>query len=83
MTAIELNNRKDGAVASRTVTGPRVGPLVAGAIVLLFIVVFLVWPVATVAWVAFTEKGSGRRRPRGRSRVQCVSRWVVELASQM
>src|SRR3954462_11705976 len=58
MTAIELNNRKDGAVASRTVTGPRVGPLVAGAIVLLFLVVFLVWPVATVAWVAFTEKGT-------------------------
>ena len=35
------------------------GQLALALAILLFLVLFLVWPVATVIWVAFTEKGTG------------------------
>src|SRR4051812_415330 len=35
------------------------GQLAVALAILLFLVLFLAWPVATVIWVAFTEKGSG------------------------
>src|ERR1044072_4766948 len=35
------------------------GQLALALGILLFMVLFLIWPVATVIWVAFTEKGTG------------------------
>lgn len=35
------------------------GEVSLGLFIFLFLVLFLAWPVATVIWVAFTEKGSG------------------------
>lgn len=58
MTAVELNGGGQGAAAPRAAIRAGWGQWAVGILVLAFLVVFLVWPVATVIWVAFTEKGS-------------------------
>ena len=45
-----------GSIGARRATAGQIA--LAGGI-LVFLVLFLVWPVATVIWVAFTEKGTG------------------------
>lgn len=59
MTALELNGqgqRKTAAPPSFVRSGW--SQWAVAILVLAFLLVFLVWPVATVVWVAFTEKGS-------------------------
>src|SRR3569623_3043199 len=58
MTAISLHNNRRGTFGSR-VRGATWGQISFALLILTFLLVFLVWPVATVVWVAFTEKGSG------------------------
>ena len=58
MTAISLHNTRRGTFVSR-VLGATWGQISIALLILTFLLVFLVWPVATVVWVAFTEKGSG------------------------
>jgi len=58
MTAISLHNNRRGTFVSR-VLGATWGQISIALLILTFLLVFLVWPVATVVWVAFTEKGSG------------------------
>jgi len=58
MTAISLHNNRRGTFVSR-VLGATWGQISIALLILAFLLAFLVWPVATVVWVAFTEKGSG------------------------
>ena len=44
---------------SRVLKGATWGQVSISLLILAFLLAFLVWPVATVVWVAFTEKGSG------------------------
>jgi iron(III) transport system permease protein len=59
MTAIGLHNNRRGTFVSRVFTGATWGQVSVALLILAFLLAFLVWPVATVVWVAFTEKGSG------------------------
>lgn len=59
MTAIGLHNNRRGTFVSRALKGAAWGQASVALLILAFLLVFLVWPVATVVWVAFTEKGSG------------------------
>jgi iron(III) transport system permease protein len=58
MTAISLHNNRRGTFVSR-VLGATWGQISIALLILSFLLAFLVWPVATVVWVAFTEKGGG------------------------
>lgn len=44
---------------SRVLNGATWSQVGVSLLILAFLLAFLVWPVATVVWVAFTEKGSG------------------------
>ena len=46
-------------MSTQGTTAARPGEIALALAVLVFLVLFLVWPVATVIWVAFTEKGTG------------------------
>ncbi|MBN9581925.1 MAG: iron ABC transporter permease [Afipia sp.] len=63
MTALGAQERSGGARWPRLLSGassrPSWGQVGVALIILAFLLCFLVWPVATVVWVAFTEKGSG------------------------
>lgn len=59
MTAIGLHNNRRGTFVSRALSGATWGQVSVALLILAFLLAFLVWPVATVVWVAFTEKGSG------------------------
>ncbi|MBE0701876.1 MAG: iron ABC transporter permease [Bradyrhizobiaceae bacterium] len=59
MTAIGLHNNRRGTFVSRVLNGATWGQVSISLLILAFLLAFLVWPVATVVWVAFTEKGSG------------------------
>lgn len=59
MTAIGLHNNRRGTFVSRVLNGATWGQVSVSLLILAFLLAFLVWPVATVVWVAFTEKGSG------------------------
>lgn len=59
MTAIGLHNNRRGTFVSRALNGATWGQVSVSLLILAFLLAFLVWPVATVVWVAFTEKGSG------------------------
>ena len=59
MTAIGLHNNRRGTFVSRAFSGATWGQVSVALLILAFLLAFLVWPVATVVWVAFTEKGSG------------------------
>ncbi|EKS28218.1 ABC transporter permease [Afipia felis] len=59
MTAIGLHNNRRGTFVSRAFSGATWGQVSIALLILAFLLAFLVWPVATVVWVAFTEKGSG------------------------
>ncbi|EFI51933.1 iron ABC transporter permease [Afipia sp. 1NLS2] len=59
MTAIGLHNNRRGTFLSRVLNGATWGQVSVSLLILAFLLAFLVWPVATVVWVAFTEKGSG------------------------
>jgi iron(III) transport system permease protein len=59
MTAIDLHNNRRGTFVSRVLNGATWGQVSVSLLILAFLLAFLVWPVATVVWVAFTEKGSG------------------------
>lgn len=59
MTAIGLHNNRRGTFLSRALNGATWGQVSVSLLILAFLLAFLVWPVATVVWVAFTEKGSG------------------------
>jgi len=59
MTAIGLHNNRRGTFVSRVLNGATWGQISVALLILAFLLAFLVWPVATVVWVAFTEKGSG------------------------
>jgi len=59
MTAIGLHNNRRGTFVSRVFNGATWGQISVALLILAFLLAFLVWPVATVVWVAFTEKGSG------------------------
>ena len=59
MTAVSLRDKRHGTFLSRGVNGATWGQLGVALLILAFLLCFLVWPVGTVVWVAFTEKGSG------------------------
>lgn len=59
MTAIGLHDKRRGTFVSRVLNGATWGQVGVSLLILAFLLAFLVWPVATVVWVAFTEKGSG------------------------
>jgi iron(III) transport system permease protein len=46
-------------VSTRPTTAARPGEILLALAILAFLGLFLIWPVATVIWVAFTEKGTG------------------------
>jgi len=59
MTTISLHTNRRGTFMSRVLKGATWGQVSISLLILAFLLAFLVWPVATVVWVAFTEKGSG------------------------
>lgn len=59
MTAVGLHHNRRGTFVSRALSGATWGQVGVALLILAFLLAFLVWPVATVVWVAFTEKGSG------------------------
>lgn len=59
MTAVNVHNNRRGTFLSRGLNGATWGQFGAALLILAFLLCFLVWPVATVVWVAFTEKGGG------------------------
>lgn len=59
MTAVGLQQERRGTFLSRAFSGTSWGQASIALLILAFLICFLVWPVATVIWVAFTEKGTG------------------------
>jgi len=59
MAVISLSDNRRRTFVSRVLNGATWSQVGVSLLILAFLLAFLVWPVATVVWVAFTEKGSG------------------------